>query len=643
MFGREKIKEENFNVQSNEINYFEAIDTLDTNVFIANKNYEIIYVNRKAQDVMDDISSQVKDSFGVDTNQLVGTNIDVFHADRKEEIRKKLKDPNSFPIRAEIGFSGLILDLQIMPMQDGSDTTGFIVNWEEISEKKSIADKAAKSLNLIENAPLNILVADLDGNINLINPRSLETLKSIEHLLPVKADEILGKSYDIFHKDPSHQRTILGDPANLPQRTQILLGDEILDLFVAPVYDAEGNYSGPMVTWDVVTETVRMENQMASNNQMLDESPVNIMRADMDFKITYLNAKSKATFLKLAEYLPIESDKILGSSIDIFHENPEKQREILKDPKNLPVVADIELGPEKLKLNVNALYDKLGNYVGPMVIWDVVTDKYRIIESLNEASLKLSAAAEQLNVSSDQMILNAENTTNQANTAATASEEIAAGVTNVASSMDEMTGSIREITGKTNEASNKSSEAQQTVAKTNDTITMLGKSSSEIGNVIKVISSIAKQTNLLALNATIEAARAGEAGKGFAVVANEVKELAKETADATSDITNKIESIQSDSTLAVSAIGGVMGSIEALDEISTNIAASIEEQAATTNEVARIASEATAATNEITINVTEVVKMSGATLQAAKEAKDASTNLNELAQTLRDLVEKVEV
>ena len=90
---------------------------------------------------------------------------------------------------------------------------------------------------------------------------------------------------------------------------------------------------------------------------------------------------------------------------------------------------------------------------------------------------------------------------------------------------------------------------------TNQTVQKLGDSSVEIGNVIKVITSIAEQTNLLALNATIEAARAGEAGKGFAVVANEVKELAKETAKATEEISQKIEAIQGETKGAVQAIG----------------------------------------------------------------------------------------
>ena len=164
---------------------------------------------------------------------------------------------------------------------------------------------------------------------------------------------------------------------------------------------------------------------------------------------------------------------------------------------------------------------------------------------------------------------------------------------------------------------------------TNATVSKLGDSSTEIGQVIKVITSIAQQTNLLALNATIEAARAGEAGKGFAVVANEVKELAKETAKATEDISRKIEAIQTDTKAAVEAIAEISGVINQINGISNTIATAVEEQNATTNEMARNVSEAARGSGEITSNIAGVAQAAESTSRGAGDTQKAAQQLVE--------------
>ena len=176
---------------------------------------------------------------------------------------------------------------------------------------------------------------------------------------------------------------------------------------------------------------------------------------------------------------------------------------------------------------------------------------------------------------------------------------------------------------------------------TNMTITKLGESSKDIGNVIKVISSIAQQTNLLALNATIEAARAGDAGRGFAVVANEVKELAKQTAMATEDITNKVAGIQRDSASAATAVVTISQSIEKLSNIAVAIASSVEEQAATTSEVSRIVQESSKGVASISENVVIVSKAASETSIGSGQVLVASKSLGELATRLEELVKRI--
>jgi methyl-accepting chemotaxis protein len=174
--------------------------------------------------------------------------------------------------------------------------------------------------------------------------------------------------------------------------------------------------------------------------------------------------------------------------------------------------------------------------------------------------------------------------------------------------------------------------------RTNTTVAKLGESSAEIGNVVKVITSIAQQTNLLALNATIEAARAGEAGKGFAVVANEVKELAKQTAKATEDISRKIEAIQTDTKGAVEAIGKIGQIINQINDLQNTIASAVEEQTATTGEIGRNVVEAAKGSNEIAHNITGVAQAAQSTTEGASETKRAADDLSRMANDLQRLV-----
>ena len=176
-------------------------------------------------------------------------------------------------------------------------------------------------------------------------------------------------------------------------------------------------------------------------------------------------------------------------------------------------------------------------------------------------------------------------TSAQANVASAAAEQVSEMWRTVSTGTEEMGASIREIAKNANEAAGWRLRLSRSPRRPIATVAKLGESSAEIGNVIKVITSIAQQTNLLALNATIEAARAGEAGKGFAVVANEVKELAKQTAKATEDISRKIEAIQSDTKGAVDAIAQIGKIINQINDIQNTIASAVEEQTATTGEI----------------------------------------------------------
>lgn len=268
---------------------------------------------------------------------------------------------------------------------------------------------------------------------------------------------------------------------------------------------------------------------------------------------------------------------------------------------------------------------------------------YRLVSQVQKGASQVSSASEKLSASSGQMSSNSEEMEYQAKTVSAASGETNDSIQSVSAATEEMSITIKEISENVQKATTITSEAVKMAESTNVMISTLGGSSAEIGNVIKVITSIAQQTNLLALNATIEAARAGEAGKGFAVVANEVKELAKATAQATEEISTKIKTIQVDTLGAVSAIESIGTVIEQINNISTNIASALEEQSATMNEIARSVSEAASGTSQVSQNISGVAKASKNTAKGASEVLLASKELSSMGVELLSIADKFRV
>jgi methyl-accepting chemotaxis protein len=293
--------------------------------------------------------------------------------------------------------------------------------------------------------------------------------------------------------------------------------------------------------------------------------------------------------------------------------------------KDLQIKADDEIGEATSALN------RMKNNL------------HQVIQSIANTAGQVASASEQLSDTSQQISTNSEETSAQAKLVSDATQQVSQNLQTVATGAEEMGTSIKEIAKNASEAARAATSAVKVAETTTATVSKLGDSSTEIGQVIKVITSIAQQTNLLALNATIEAARAGEAGKGFAVVANEVKELAKETAKATEDISRKIEAIQTDTEAAVEAIASISEVINQINGISNTIATAVEEQNATTNEMARNVSEAAHGSGEITNNIAGVAQAAESTSRGATDTQKAAQQLVETSAELRRLVQQFKI
>jgi methyl-accepting chemotaxis protein len=253
---------------------------------------------------------------------------------------------------------------------------------------------------------------------------------------------------------------------------------------------------------------------------------------------------------------------------------------------------------------VNRLGESIAGIVGQIstansTLVGVSTDFSQTFETI-------SGNAESVRTSTAAVAASAEEASANVRSISSGTEQMSATVTSVATAMEEMTASISEVAKNCQKESVIAQTAQRQVTDASALMARLGESALEIGRIIDTINDIADRTNLLALNATIEAASAGDAGKGFAVVANEVKELARQTSNATTDIRNQIEKMQQDTRASVGSMDTIAEVIQEVNLISQTIAAAVEEQSVTTNEIARNLGEASTAATEIARNVGEI-------------------------------------
>lgn len=516
------------------------------------------------------------------------------------------------------------------------------------------------ALAMLENAPINVMMCDQNLVINYVNPASLETLRNLEQYLPVSADRVIGQSVDIFHKNPMHQRRLLADPGNLPHRAKIKVGTEVLDLLVSPIYDVNHKYVGPMLTWSVITAQERLEQESARVQSMMENSPINVMYADRDLVIRYMNPASKRQLRELQQYLPVPVDSMIGQSVDVFHKNPAHQRTILSDPKNLPRRTTIHVGPESLDLLVSAIYDTNGAYLGAMVTWELITKKLeaeRREKEMAERERAMQADLKEKVASMLEVVQRAEQgdlTQTMTFGGSDAIGQMGQGLSSflgamrenmaelmqnaqaLASSSEELTAISQQLAGNAEETASQAnvvSAASEQVSKNVSVVATgseemlasireISKSANESARVAKMAVSVAESTNQTIAKLGESSLEIGKVIKVITSIAQQTNLLALnatieaaragEAGKGFAVVANEVKELAKETAKATEEIGqkidAIQGDTKAAVKAIGDISQIINQINDISNTIASAVEEQTATTNEIGRNVTEAAK-----------------------------------
>lgn len=425
-------------------------------------------------------------------------------------------------------------------------------SWSGFWSRKNI-DRTLQLQQQLDEALAKIAAIDrsnaviefsMDGTILNVNDNFLKTLGYTR-------DEIIGKHHSMF-VDPKFVQSMdykdfwqgLNNGKFYSERFK-RIGKGGRELFIQatynPVLGPDGKPCKVIKFATDVTEEVRMQEEATRLMNMVESLPTNLILADNDLIIRYMNPASLASLKSIAHLLPVPVDQVVGSSIDIFHEHPEHQRKMLANKANFPIKSSIKLGNEILSLEVRPITNRAGADIGLMTTWQVITEQMKIRQ--------------------------------QVGTLGQVGKTVADNVQDMGAAITEISANIGRTANLALTAEDQSKAARQTIA-------TLGDSSIEIEEVVTLICDLADQTNLLALNATIEAARAGEAGRGFAVVASEVKTLANSTQAATQTIAERVQRIRTSIEGAINSTNEIAKSVVEVSSNTTAVAAAIEEQSA---------------------------------------------------------------
>jgi len=379
-----------------------ALDSAQTNVMIADNDFNIIYMNESMVTMMKAAEADIKkDLPNFDASSLMGTNIDSFHKDPSYQRGMVGKLQGTYETKIEIG--GRTFELVAKPVHDvNGERYGTSVEWADVTEKlaeevaaKELAADNGRIRTALDGAKANVMLADVDYNIIYMNVTMLAMMKNAEadlkkDLPNFDASKLIGTNIDVFHKNPAHQRGML-DKLESTYETRIVAGGRTFDLIANPVKDDSGTRIGTSVEWADITDRLaeeRAAKKLADANaqvkQALDQVTANVMVADADMNISYMNDAMQNMF-KVAEadirkVIPgFDASNLIGANPDVFHKNPAHQRGMIERLASTHAT-EISVGERRFTLIANPVMSDDGTRLATVVEWGDVTQE-RLVES----------------------------------------------------------------------------------------------------------------------------------------------------------------------------------------------------------------------------------------------------------------------
>ena len=357
------------------------------NVMIADADENIVFVNKKARDILTEVEDQLASYLpGFKASEVVGGSIHRYHKD-PAAIKKILHSMGPNDVRkGEITPGHFVFEHETRPLVGaGGEHLGFVVQWQDVTEQRAKQEQANRLQRAIDGAQTAMMTIDRDLVITYINDSTKKIFKEHEAALRAlypsfEADNIVGRCIDMFHKNPAHQRGILANPANLPFETDIIVGPLVFHIRASAIFDLHGEYVGNTLEWSDVTEKRKSETEVARLQSAVSGAQTNLMLCDEDLNITFVNPAVVEMMAKrqhvLRNLFPgFDAYNLVGKNIDMFHKNPAHQRALLKDMSRLPARAEIKVADLEFEVNATAIVGPEGQYMGNMVEWKDITEQ----------------------------------------------------------------------------------------------------------------------------------------------------------------------------------------------------------------------------------------------------------------------------